>query len=602
MKVRKIAAIAVGAAMIGATMGYASAQLNVPKDFFVKDGAPNVKIVVGSNAAAMDVASAADIAVALGSMLYTAEEVQADGVSVIVKKDVTTDPDDLTIYKYYYETAGTIKATDWEDLEDYEDYWWNGSAYNGSYDEWKTAYSSDPWKTEIENMDEYEGDKQIDWDLTIKEISLEPTDPDDWDEADIVQPPKAAKLKIPEGAFEILVNFTIGNWTVEVDLGKDDQWGIPDSETFTVIDDDAPNAADIADEYDVDPSDVTITPEDPVYEGIEEESTFTLLGNSYYVLDIGSDSFKYGKDHGEKWFHVGEEMEFDGYKVQVLDISINENRALVKVTAPDGESDLVILDDENPEKDVFDDGGIILTLENTFVGIDGNLIAQVTIQTNVKTIESGDELLDGWDAYFEIGTNADGDPVIKWITLKNSEDIEASTVDVLGKYKVYYKFQGYTEDEDDVDYDINDDGDKKDELYTAEAKIVIEPTEKVYDTKELKVGDELEGWTIDEIKGDTYTKITVKPPAEPITVLDSEVDLNNVDSNLILVGGPVANSVTAYLVDQGVSTIDWYNSDGDIEYLEDAFGDYDVLIVAGKNREATKAAAEELMAYLKDLA
>ncbi|WP_456450697.1 S-layer protein, partial [Palaeococcus sp. (in: euryarchaeotes)] len=62
MKVRKIAALAVGAAMIGATMGYANAQLNVPKDFFVKDGAPNVKIVVGSNAAAMDVASAADIA------------------------------------------------------------------------------------------------------------------------------------------------------------------------------------------------------------------------------------------------------------------------------------------------------------------------------------------------------------------------------------------------------------------------------------------------------------------------------------------------------------------------------------------------------------
>ncbi|WP_456326224.1 S-layer protein, partial [Palaeococcus sp. (in: euryarchaeotes)] len=92
------------------------------------------------------------------------------------------------------------------------------------------------------------------------------------------------------------------------------------------------------------------------------------------------------------------------------------------------------------------------------------------------------------------------------------------------------------------------------------------------------------------------------PPAEPITLLDSEVDVNNVTSNLILVGGPVANSVTAYLVDQGLSTVDWTASEGDLEYIENAFGDYDVLIVAGKAREYTRAAAEELMSYLKDLA
>ena len=591
MKVRKIAALAVGAAMIGATMGYANAQLNVPKDFFVKDGAPNVKIVVGSNAAAMDVASAADIAVALGSLLYTSEEVQADGVSVVVKKDITYDPDDIKVYKYWYETAGTIDVTEWDDLP--SDLWWNGAAYNTDYDGWKSNFM---FTEEVENMDSYKDDKQMDWDIKITDVSLVPTNPSGWEESDISQPPKDAKLKIPEESMEVLVNYTISNWSVEVDLGYDDQWGIESSESFNVIDDDAPNADDIADEYDVDPSDVTITYEGTVYEGIEEGKTFTLLGNKYYVLSIGNNSFSYGKEFEPAWFHVGDTFEYDGYKVTAMDISINENRALFTVTSPDGDTQMVILE-KDEEKDVFDDGGIILTLQNTFVGIDGNLIATVKVVTNKKTIESGDELVSGWNAYLTIE-----DGKIKWITLKNADDIETKTVDILGKYKMYYEFDSWTKKESDADYDINDDGDKKDKLYTALAKIVVEPTEKVYDEKELKVGDELEDWVVDQIKGATYTKVTVMPPAEPITLLDSEVDVNNVTSNLILVGGPVANSVTAYLVDQGLSTVDWTASEGDLEYIENAFGDYDVLIVAGKAREYTRAAAEELMSYLKDLA
>ncbi|WP_456453730.1 S-layer protein, partial [Thermococcus sp.] len=100
MKVKKIAALAVGAAMIGATLGMASAggtlvkddSANIPKDFFVKNGEPNVKIVIGTQAAAQDVAGAADIAVALGSLLYTEKEVTTaplTDLSVVVKKDVS---------------------------------------------------------------------------------------------------------------------------------------------------------------------------------------------------------------------------------------------------------------------------------------------------------------------------------------------------------------------------------------------------------------------------------------------------------------------------------------------------------------------------------
>jgi len=54
MKVRKIAALAVGAAMVGATLGYASAAMP-EKEFFVKDGEPNVKIVVGAKICIMKI-------------------------------------------------------------------------------------------------------------------------------------------------------------------------------------------------------------------------------------------------------------------------------------------------------------------------------------------------------------------------------------------------------------------------------------------------------------------------------------------------------------------------------------------------------------------
>ncbi|WP_048148078.1 S-layer protein [Palaeococcus ferrophilus] len=577
MKVRKIAALAVGAAMIGATMGYASAQLNVPKDFFVKDGMPNAKIVVGSNAAAMDVASAADIAVAIGSMLYTAEEVQADGVSVVVKKDITTYPDPIKVYSNWYEDYGTVTATKYDELP--TDAWWNGSAYNGSYTDWDAI--TPKFTTEIENMDSIKGDKQIDWDINIDKIMILDSDGKTPDQTGNL-PPKSATLKIPAGNFTITFNFVIKKWEVTTS-STDPQWGLTTTSTETVVDDDQPSGG---------------VEKETVYSGITSGTTFTLLGNEYYVLNVQNDTLTYGKDHGVQWFHVGDEMEFDGYKIQVVDISINEQRVLLRVTAPDGRNDLVIISVTDGEKDVselstkFNPGELVLTLDNTFVGIDGNLIAQLEIRTNVVSVSSGDEFISGWTATFLPGTGN----TIETIVLTNKNDLSGSDLDILGKYKVSYEFHEWTKTAD-----FDNDGEADDTRYTAKAQIVIDPTEKVYDEKELKVGDELEGWSIEQIKGATYTKITVNP-AESITVLDTEVDLNAVDSNLILVGGPVANSVTAYLVDQGLSQINWYLSDGDIEFIENAFGDFSVIIVAGKNRESTRAAAQELLDYLKDLA
>jgi len=69
------------------------------------------------------------------------------------------------------------------------------------------------------------------------------------------------------------------------------------------------------------------------------------------------------------------------------------------------------------------------------------------------------------------------------------------------------------------------------------------------------------------------------------------------DYNLILVGGPVANSVVNELIILGATSMEfWTLSKGDYVIFNDAFvNGKDVIVVAGKDREATNKAAKSLL-------
>ncbi|WP_456473728.1 S-layer protein [Candidatus Pyrohabitans sp.] len=98
----------------------------------------------------------------------------------------------------------------------------------------------------------------------------------------------------------------------------------------------------------------------------------------------------------------------------------------------------------------------------------------------------------------------------------------------------------------------------------------------------------------------SFIVLTVTEGEEKVPELEIvDEDTASKNMNLVLIGGPVANSLVADLVTAGKSKVDWYTSDGDIEVI----GDYPStgfsgIIVAGKNREATKAAADALAAAL----
>ncbi|MBU7022568.1 MAG: S-layer protein, partial [Theionarchaea archaeon] len=52
------------------------------------------------------------------------------------------------------------------------------------------------------------------------------------------------------------------------------------------------------------------------------------------------------------------------------------------------------------------------------------------------------------------------------------------------------------------------------------------------------------------------------------------------------------------LVDEGISTVDWTTSPGEWEYITDPYGDCDILIIAGADRDATRDAAQDLIDQL----
>ncbi|MDP3742182.1 MAG: S-layer protein [Candidatus Micrarchaeota archaeon] len=80
LNVKKIAAFAAGAALIGTALAGAAVTVdeNLGNFAFLQNGEPQVKVVVGTNALASDAVWAGNIAAALANMAYTTQEVAAE--------------------------------------------------------------------------------------------------------------------------------------------------------------------------------------------------------------------------------------------------------------------------------------------------------------------------------------------------------------------------------------------------------------------------------------------------------------------------------------------------------------------------------------------
>ncbi|AFK22926.1 S-layer protein [Pyrococcus sp. ST04] len=611
MKVKKIAALVVGAAMAGATLGLASAQPQVPeipKEFFVKDGQPNVKIVVGSEGAAMDVVSAADIAAAIGSLLYTEKDVEVSGVTVVAKKDVTSPLAEIPVFDNYDTDSGHLYTEDMN-LTDVPA-WWNGAAFSATFDNsvwadtiYNTTEDTDNYlKLRVDNLASL-GDEELAAKVQLSGIRLVGINETEGKIEDF----KDFKVEIPEVTANI--SFVIYKYTLEgptkVDpITKESTTPTTNLVTNLVLDNSTLPI------YYPEYSGWKITGVSVVSgTGITDKTTFTLLGKKFSVIAVGENlitgescdaCFTYGKDWGVDYYEQGATPEFDGYKVKILDIDINRDKALLEVTSPSGDTETVTVDTSAPV--VLFDGGIRIELLDTFVGIAGTNTVKLHVWTDLKTFSSGDEVIPGWVAEFAIENGA-----IKWIAVKNKEALSGDTVKLFDTYVVDYK---------STIYGPKETSDEK-KAYAMEAYVYIEPAEHEYETVEASIGDSIDGYEVTDIKVKVNPDKAYIPSklTEPITVLDTEImeqGLENVDSNLILVGGPVVNKVTAALADSlGIPTTyeEWKEKygtgaeSGQVIYKEKCskIGGYGVVLVAGTDREGTRAAAEALLEYLSKL-
>jgi len=120
--------------------------------------------------------------------------------------------------------------------------------------------------------------------------------------------------------------------------------------------------------------------------------------------------------------------------------------------------------------------------------------------------------------------------------------------------------------------------------------------------KDLIIDDYIKiGRTVKQTMVDRHY-IDIESSSLVIKDIDVNVDIKS-DYNLILVGGPVVNELVRELIILNITESElWNDSPGEFILFRDAFvNGKDVIVVAGKDREATNKAAKYLLNYLTNL-
>jgi len=551
MSLKKIGAMVAGGAMVasalaGGVMAAAttSGDVSAFMQNAVKDGEPNVCIVVGSNAAAADVVSAADIGAKIGSMCYKDGAV-TDGsanfnVFVSSETDLTQDID--AVY-----AAGNQFLIFTTSKRDYT----TGLGTNVILG---TNLVKDAPNAAIQTLSRLP--------TLIRDKDIDPDDVSSDTKAD---------------ATEFLLASVLKNGNDDYDIDKGDLvYG-------TIAFNDGAS---------------TLATAQQLYLGME----IPLLGENYRIVDTDDKTIYLGKTAYSG--NVKEGTEYDlgnGYSVKVNSvlIPIGGGAAQVDVSILKDGKEVERKDDQAPFE--IRSGDVGVNVYDAFQDVSGNYgYASLIISKDVKGYDVGDEFTKDWKIYglynnagnlditssdFSEGAVPAGakekpltdgtNPVIGLALVYDGDKIETlkdgSSADILN----YAKLE-FTDDDSDPS------------LF---AKYTMDVSKDVKATVGQKV-DVLN--TEIKLKSITADAQQVVPVKAPIAKLDGEVSLNDATKNVILVGGPVVNKLTKELADAGKVSIN-NDSPATLQVLEGEANGNDVLVVAGGDREKTREAALELI-------
>ena len=561
MSLKKITAIAVGGAMVASTLASGVAAETVVigdvKEFMknvVKDGKPNVDIVVGSKAAAMDVVAAADIAAKIGSMCYkdtTVEEGSAE-LSISVSADTETSDEDLK-----------DDATFRRNGEDKD--------YVLVFTTPKRKYTKQDGLGNIPTLYlllDSVSDNDIARVIRLARLSTLVMD-DDADPQDIGNTDEAKDADA--------IEFLLASVKKDNDVFKIEKNGLVYGSLMLKDG-----------EKDVDNVEVLRT-------GME----IPLLGEIYRVVYAEDKTIYLGKEAYTGNVKEGDVIDIgNGYQVKVESVLQPINRS------DKPEVTIKIIKDGNvvtskskkiPFELVYKDVGVIVysaykNIAETYG------YASLIITKDVKGYELGKTFEGNWKIY---GIKKEG---IHLVTTK--EDIKVET----GRGKTHYLQEDTSGGEEIVGLALRYEGDDIKNIDEGDAVAFVDDYAKLEFTDDgdsdkvyvkyvmdiskdvvLDIGQKIEILNaVLKLKDIKATAQEVVPVRTPIAKLDTEASLDT-DKYLILVGGPVANKLTEELQKQGKVNIN-NDSPATLQVVDGR-----ILVVAGGDRYKTREAALHLI-------
>ncbi|CAB3290118.1 S-layer protein [Methanocaldococcus lauensis] len=558
MSLKKIGAIAIGGAMVATALASGvAADVNVVggdikdiKDIVVKDGQPNCYVVVGANApSTMDVVSAADIAAKIGSLCYKEGTVE-DG-SADLKIHAEANSDDYNILK----SGNNIPQNNYTVFVAASD-----SDYSDDINE--TLADAGNLTVNMLNLNGLGTDvnKVVSLGDVSTMLKIEDIDPSDWYGSDDDAGELVAVALKNDSTDELTIE---KKSAIYMSLAyKDDESNF----TNTIPLDRGMRIPFLGQEQaviDIDADEDTIYLGTPVYDGVLKEGDTYNVGNGY---EVKVDSVLKSTKEGE-------------YKVTIDILKDGKVVATKSDTITNSSSMDVIYGDK-----------VGVVVHSAWMDIGEHYgYAEILIARDVKELELGKEYIPDWKIYAVVkGSNG--------LTLEKSINNNDNVTGIALRYEGDKLDNLDSGDELDIaDYVTFklDDKDKNDKLYAYFSM------DKSVETT-LNIGETVSALNADvKLKG--IKALAVEPCAltAPIAKLDTEVSLDSADKNLVLVGGPVANKLTKELQDSGKLPVPINNTSGPvIEIVKGAANGYDVVVVAGGDRDKTREAAEYLIKNL----
>ncbi|HIQ32988.1 MAG TPA: S-layer protein [Methanothermococcus okinawensis] len=557
MSLKKITAIAVGGAMVASTLASGVAAETVvigDVDEFmknvVKDGKPNVDIVVGSKAAAMDVVAAADIAAKIGSMCYKEATIE-DGLA---KLGFTASADSELTFDlkgiYPNDTEIILMAAP------------------------RSSYTSGLLPDLFTLSGQIEGLEKIVEGLISVNISKAVIDPNVRRLSTLVRDSDADPNDVNNNdKSEDAIEFLLTN----VYKKDNETYIIPKKGMLygtLMFEDGKKDFAHIS----------------RVHIGME----MPFLGEIYRIVDVDGKSIYLGKDAYSGILRDGEIVDIgNGYQVKVKKVLVSIETGDTKVAIEILKDGKVVKSADEERPYVLRHGEIGVIVYDAHMDIPRDYgYASLIITKDVKEYKLGEKFDGDWKLYAiakddnrilvkKTKFDTEEDTLTDYITIQvGSEDLP-----VCGLALRYEGDEIKDLDIGDVVEFVNDyamveftDDDEEDKLY---AKYKMEISKDVT----LDIGQKIEILNAEiELKDIKATAQEVVPIETPIAKLDTEASLDT-DKYLILVGGPVANKLTEELQKQGKVNIN-NDSPATLQVVDGR-----ILVVAGGDRHKTREAA-----------